>query len=107
MQETPDKARAEAIAQKLRHDDLAKKDLMVEVLPEHECKDRLEKGKTDLYLIVHPNKIEYVYDRTIEDSVKSRYWVEALLSRQYTDGVIGPEKKKAMGRSTSSFFCRA
>ena len=34
----------------------------VEVHPEDECKKRLTLGKTALYLIVHANKIEYVYD---------------------------------------------
>jgi ABC-type multidrug transport system permease subunit len=104
VQATPDKARAEAIAQRLRHDDLADKALMVEVLPENDCKERLQKGKTDLYLIVRGKDIEYVYDRTIEDSVKSRYWVEALLSRQYTEGIIGPREEKGPGTKYIQFL---
>ncbi len=58
----------------------------VTVLPVEECKSRLRKGKTGVYLIVHPKNIEYQYDEARADSVQARYWVEAILSRQHTAG---------------------
>jgi len=84
VQETPDRALAEDVVRKLSDENLGKDKLNVKLLPAGECADRLQKGKTDLYLIVHAKEIEYVYDRKIDDSVKARYWVEAVLSRQYT-----------------------
>ena len=97
VQETPDRARAEKIAQRLRDDNLEKVKFKVEVLPEQECKDRLEKGKTDVYLVVGANQIKYVCDPTIEDSLKARYWVEAIVSREYTAAVAAPIEGEGPG----------
>jgi ABC-2 type transport system permease protein len=97
VQETPDKTRAEEIARKLRDENLGKEKLKVEVLPRQVCEDRLKKGKTDLYLIVQPTTMEYVYDRKIEESVKARYWVEAILSRAYTANVLTPKDNDEQG----------
>ena len=80
--DTPDKARAEEVARHLRDDRWKDEKLKVEVLPEGECKSRLIKGKTALYLIAHAKDVEYVYDPARADSVQARYWVEAILSRK-------------------------
>lgn len=58
----------------------------VEVLPLEECKARLRKGKTAVYLVIEPNAIGYHYDEARADSVQARYWVEAILSRKHTAG---------------------
>ena len=73
--------RAEEIAQHLRDDRWKEEKLTVEVLPISECKDRLKKGKTSLYLITQP-EITYVYDPARADGVLARYWTEAILSRK-------------------------
>lgn len=78
----PDKARAEKIAQHLRDDRWKEEKLKVEVWPESECKARLSKGKTALYLVAHPREIEFVYDPARADSVQARYWAESILSRK-------------------------
>jgi ABC-type multidrug transport system permease subunit len=88
VQQSPDRARAEAVVKQLTNDNLGKEKLQVQLLPAEECADRLVKGRTDLYLIVHAGEIEYVYDRKIDDAVKARYWVEAILSRQHTGAVL-------------------
>lgn len=97
VQETPDKTRAEAVVRKLSDESLDKEKLNVKLLPAEECADRLQKGKTDLYLIVHEKEIEYVYDRKIDEAVKARYWVEAILSRPHTDGVLGRKDNSEQG----------
>lgn len=76
VQATPDKAKADELAARLRS-----ANLKVEVLPEDECKKRLSRGMTSLYLIGHPDAIEYVYDSANKESVQARYWVEAVLLR--------------------------
>lgn len=76
VQTEPDHVRAEAIAGKLRE---AKLD--VEVQAHDDCEKRLSRGKIALYLIAHPGEIEYVYDPANGESVRARYWVEAVLSR--------------------------
>jgi ABC-type multidrug transport system permease subunit len=84
VQETPDQARAEAVVRELQEAAVDKEKLNVKLLPAQECAERLKKGMTDLYLVVHADEIEYVYDRKIDESVKARYWVEAVLSRPQT-----------------------
>jgi ABC-type multidrug transport system permease subunit len=81
---TPDQVRAEQVAQRLRDERWQDEKLKVEVHSEDACKKRLTMGKSALYLVVHPNKIEYVYDPARAESVQARYWTEAILSR--TDG---------------------
>jgi ABC-2 type transport system permease protein len=82
VQETPDSARAEAIANRLRNERWADANLKVEILPAEECKQRLKIGKTALYLIVDGDLIEYVHQDARAESVQARYWVEALLARK-------------------------
>jgi len=81
VQDTPDKARAEMVAAWLSNDAWESEKMKVEVLPEDKCKERKKKGKTALYIIAHADGNEFVYDRTNEEGVKARYWVESLLSR--------------------------
>lgn len=73
---------AARVAQQLRDERWKDEKVTAEVLPKSECESRLQKGKTSLYLIVHPQEIEYVYDPARSESVQARYWVEAILSRQ-------------------------
>jgi hypothetical protein len=56
----------------------------VAVLPEDQCRSRLVKGKSALYLrpAPAPGRLQYVYDETRPDSVLARYWVEATLRRE-------------------------
>jgi ABC-2 type transport system permease protein len=93
-----DRARAEKIAQNLRDERWKKERLNVEVLPESECKVRLKKGKTSLYVIVHQKEIEYRYDPGRAESVCARYWVEAILSRERGANADTVKEPPAPGR---------
>jgi ABC-type multidrug transport system permease subunit len=79
VQATPDQARADDVAGRLRE-----ANLKVDVLPGDECEKRLSRGTTVLYVIAHPAELEYVYDPANKESVQARYWVEAVLSRSQT-----------------------
>lgn len=94
--------RAEHMAQHLRDDRWKKEKLRVAVLPEEECKVRLKKGQTALYLIVHPKPkdIEYKYDPARTDSVQARYWVEAILSRDPRANADSIKEPPAPGRGS-------
>ncbi len=52
-----------------------------------ECRGRLVKGQTALYLVPAPGAPEYVYDPARAESVLARQWVEAALLRAR----VGPE----------------
>ena len=82
VQDTPDRKQAEVIEKKLSDENLGSDKMIVQVLPHDECEKRLARGKSALYLIVHPSEIEYVYDRGNVDSVRARFWAEAVLSRE-------------------------
>lgn len=58
----------------------------VEIHSEAECKARLVQGRTALYLVPRPDAPEYHYDRTQDESVLARYWVEAALLRARVGG---------------------
>src|SRR5262249_18517952 len=77
---------AEVVA-RLTDDSLGDEKPAVEVQSAEDCKKRLRKGKTALYLIVHEKEIEYKYDEARTDSVQARYWVEAVLSRKHGEFV--------------------
>lgn len=81
IQDSLDLKRAKDLAAKLGDEKHGHAKLEVEVLPAKTCEERLSRGKTSLYLIAHPTEIEYVYDPANDQSVRARYWVEALLSR--------------------------
>jgi len=81
VQATPDKKRADDIAQRLRNERWTDGQLEVEVRSEADCKHRLAIGKTAIYLIPHESEIEYVMQPARSESVQARYWVEALLAR--------------------------
>jgi ABC-2 type transport system permease protein len=53
----------------------------VEVHSEAECDTRLVQGRTALYIVPRPGGPEYHYDRTQDESVLARYWVDATLAR--------------------------
>jgi ABC-type multidrug transport system permease subunit len=78
---------AEQTASRLGSDELGPEKMKkVEIHPEEECKLRLKKGKTALYLLVQPGEdkyaVKYVYDEANADGVLARYWIEGVLSRQ-------------------------
>jgi len=75
--------RAEKVAEHLRSERWKDESLKVDLLPENECKARLKKGKTSLFVVAHADKIEYVYDPARADSTQARYWTEAILSRKH------------------------
>jgi ABC-2 type transport system permease protein len=99
-----DKTRAEEVAQYLRDERWKEEKLNVEVLPERQCKDRLTMGKTAVYLVVHPKKIEYVYDPARADSVQARYWAEAILSRKENASEIVPREVSEPGSRYIDFL---
>jgi ABC-2 type transport system permease protein len=53
----------------------------VEVHTKAECDARLVQGRTALFLVPPANAPEFHYDRTQDESVLARYWVEATLLR--------------------------
>src|ERR1051325_1467816 len=82
IQETPNSNLAGATYARLNDDGWGDEKPTVAVLPEEMCKERVEAGESALYLRVHPDKIDYVYDPARSDSVQARYWIEALLARK-------------------------
>jgi ABC-2 type transport system permease protein len=102
--EAADTIRAVVIAEQLRDERWKDEKLKVEVLPENQCEKRLTIGKTALYLVVHPKKIEYVYDPAREDSVQARYWAEAILSRQGDGSAIEPKELSEPGSRYIDFL---
>jgi ABC-type multidrug transport system permease subunit len=68
----------------------------VAVHPEAECRSRLVKGKTALYLHVSPDtgKLQYVFDEKRADSFLARQWVEAALLRSRAGPAEQPEDVK-------------
>ncbi len=76
VQSGGDSTRAEAIAAILReaHFD-------VEIHNEAECKDRLNKGKTALYLVPEDDEVVYKYDELRAESVLARHWTDNILAR--------------------------
>ncbi len=85
IQATPGSTRADEVARHLSDERWKAEALKVEIHTEDECKDRMKKGATPLYIIPLENGVEYVFDPTRAESVQARYWVEAVLSRQ-TEG---------------------
>jgi hypothetical protein len=65
----------------------------VEIHTKAECNARLVQGRTALYLEPRTGAPEYHYDRTQDESVLARYWVEATLLRAQAGGdAKAPEK---------------
>jgi ABC-2 type transport system permease protein len=81
IQETRDRQRAKELFDRLDDERWGSEKPTVAILPEEECRKRVEKGESALYLRVEP-KFEYVYDPARAESVQARYWIEALLSRK-------------------------
>ena len=75
-------ARADQVMARLNSELPTEAKEVVKVRPVEECEQRLRVGKTALYLVAHPKKIEYVYDPARAESVHARYWVEAVLARE-------------------------
>ncbi len=82
VQDSPDKKRAEELAARLSDDAWGDEKPTVHVFSKEECESRAKKAESALYLIVKPDKIEYVYDPARAESVQARYWIEAILSRK-------------------------
>jgi ABC-2 type transport system permease protein len=80
VQSDGDSTRAAAIAAILRD---AQFD--VEVHNAEECKDRLNKGKTALYLVPAGTEIIYRYDELRAESVLARHWTDDVLARHWID----------------------
>jgi len=83
---TPDRKKADELAAKLSDERWGSEKLNVEVHSDEECEARLARGKTALYVIAHPGEIVYVFDPANGESVRARFWVEAVLSRN--DAVV-------------------
>lgn len=81
VQATPGSSRADDVAKHLSDDRWKDEKLKVEIHSAAECKDRLKKGKTPLYIVPLETGVEYVFDPTRAESVQAHYWVEAILSR--------------------------
>jgi ABC-2 type transport system permease protein len=79
IQDSPDRTAAEAAAARLQQGGVA-----VQLLSAEECRERLRKAITSLYLVVLPGKTEYVFDPANSEAALARYWVEALLRRPDT-----------------------
>jgi ABC transporter DrrB family efflux protein len=60
---------------------LKKEKLRVEVHSEEECRQRRRTGKTALYVVPTSGGYEYVYDKTEQEGVVARHWVEAIQRR--------------------------
>jgi ABC-2 type transport system permease protein len=75
VQREPDPVQANQIARQLQEQGLT-----VEIHLEEECRVRLIRGKTNLYIVPGP-EIAFVYDQTRPEDVRARKWVEALLLR--------------------------
>jgi ABC-2 type transport system permease protein len=67
------------------HETLKADGFNVEIHTEAECKERLVQGRTALYIVPKSGAPEFHYDRTQDEGVLARYWVEATLSRSGPD----------------------
>ncbi len=67
---------------------LEKADFDVKRVPAEQCMARLNRGKTSLYVVVHADHLEYVFDKARAEGVQARYWIEAVTSRPYTKGKL-------------------
>ncbi len=79
--DVPIRARADEIVARLNKERPTDDTKTLQVRSLDECKARLKKGKTALYLVAKDTEIEFVYDPTLADGVQARYWVEAILAR--------------------------
>jgi ABC-2 type transport system permease protein len=75
--------RAKEIAQQLEAEHFE-----VQLLPTETCAARMNRGRSSLYLIVHPHEVEYVYDKARPEGVQARYWIEAVVSRPFTQSKL-------------------
>jgi ABC-2 type transport system permease protein len=77
IQGTPHETTAEAMAKLLRAEKMK-----VEIHDPEECRRRLLRGQTDLFVIpLSTKEAKYVYDKTRSESVLARHWVEETLHR--------------------------
>lgn len=86
IQASPVARDAEALASLLNDEALGDEKPTAAVFPKEVCEERAQRGESALYLIVHPDKLEYVFDPARAESVQARYWIEAVLSRRDSRG---------------------
>jgi ABC transporter DrrB family efflux protein len=67
---------------------LKQEKLRVEIHDEEECRQRRRTGKTALYVIPTSGGYEYVYDKTEQEGVVARHWVEAIQRRHKDPGAV-------------------
>jgi ABC-2 type transport system permease protein len=82
VQAEPDPARAETIAQALQTARIA-----AEVHDVAACEQRLNTGKTSLYLSLDGDRVSYHYDDKRADSLLARHWVDSVLARHFARSV--------------------
>jgi ABC-2 type transport system permease protein len=92
VQTTPDKTKAEELAKRLSDERWGAEKIETQVNSAEDCEARLSRGKIALYLIPHPGEIEYVFDPANGESVRARYWCEAILSRN--DSGVQPKNSQ-------------
>jgi ABC-2 type transport system permease protein len=71
---------------------LQAEEMKVEVHSRQECRERLKRGKTDLYIVPEDKHLRYVYDDTRKESVMARHWVESVWVRSQR-GASVPKSK--------------
>ncbi len=79
--------RAKEIARQLEDENFD-----VQLLPVETCAARMSRGKSALYVVVHADQVEYFYDKARAEGVQARYWIEAVVSRPYTQGRLGSKE---------------
>ncbi len=84
VQAEPDSTRAAEIAAILTD-----KAFKVEVHDEAECKDRLKKGETVLFVKPAAKELIYVYDEKRPESLLARHWVDSVLVRHEAAKHVG------------------
>jgi ABC-2 type transport system permease protein len=99
VQTGADEARTEEIVQALK---AAK--FPVEVKDHLTCQERLNKGKTTLYLIPKTNETVYVYDELRSESLLARHWVDSVLARHDAGDKISPAQDQFVTEPGSRYI---
>jgi ABC-2 type transport system permease protein len=86
VQGSPGQTDADKLAEQLQ-----KKGLKAEVHPANQCKERLNTGKTSLFIVPGTNPPLLRYDDTREDSVLAFHWVDEVLVRAANPSTPGPK----------------
>jgi ABC-type multidrug transport system permease subunit len=76
IQSAPGTSKVQEVAERLQQGGM-----IVQLCKADECQENLRRATIDLYLIVHPDQIEYHYDPARAEGLLARYWIESLLRR--------------------------